>query len=542
MTLRKNRKYEEDEEEEVKGSRTQSKSTNQEDDIYLENILDIPKKSMPDFQELINLQRNNSGKYFLSKKRQEIDNLSAKYPCICMIGVTGHGKSSTGNTLTGIKDIFRVSCSSKSETFVCQGVVTNWFGNTKESQLIALDTPGLGDSEGRDTKHIANMVKSLKSIGYVNTFLIIINSQEPRFNEMLKQSIRLFEQMFGNEFFKNILICFTKFQYDQRTLNQRRKGKSSSEDQIKSEFVSRFQKDFKHTLESNQFVFIDNMVFADEEEDYEELEERKFKEAKNHIKNMTLNNPVFYCQDIKEAQKENDRIKQEMEEQKQKHEEEKSQILLESQKILKQEQDLNQKKQQQLQDTLNQEKLRFEKEKKEQAERDRIEKQQLKDEKEKLLKEERERSEREKLQLREELKYEQQKQQRLLEEQRSFSQYSMNSGYQQQSYRPQPDLSNLLDSLFMGSENSFSYNKPNLYQRQEPYYSQGSTNISQISNNKKAEMCREYQQLDKRVQKQADASFTQDGKVDHRVHRVFGMNVDGTVDRRTREYRDQHNR
>jgi predicted GTPase len=39
-----------------------------------------------------------------------------------------------------------------------------------------LDTPGLGDSEGRDGQHIAEMVEKLKERKYVNAFLIVFNS------------------------------------------------------------------------------------------------------------------------------------------------------------------------------------------------------------------------------------------------------------------------------------------------------------------------------------------------------------------------------
>ena len=50
---------------------------------------------------------------------------------------------------------------------------------------MIIDTPGLGDSKGRDTAHIAKMVFDLKSIGFVNTFLIVINSEDPRLSDYL---------------------------------------------------------------------------------------------------------------------------------------------------------------------------------------------------------------------------------------------------------------------------------------------------------------------------------------------------------------------
>lgn len=99
-----------------------------------------------------------------------------------MIGVTGHGKSSTANNIAG-RNYFKISNSTVSETAAVKGLVTTWYNERVQSPVMIIDTPGIGDSEGRDTEHIANIVNGLKQIGYVHTFLIVINSEEPRFNE-----------------------------------------------------------------------------------------------------------------------------------------------------------------------------------------------------------------------------------------------------------------------------------------------------------------------------------------------------------------------
>jgi hypothetical protein len=39
-----------------------------------------------------------------------------------------------------------------------------------------IDTPGTGDSRNLDTKHIGEMVVGLKNVGYVNAFLLVMNS------------------------------------------------------------------------------------------------------------------------------------------------------------------------------------------------------------------------------------------------------------------------------------------------------------------------------------------------------------------------------
>jgi predicted GTPase len=155
-------------------------------------------------------------------------NLMKKYASICLLGVTGHGKSFTANTLIG-GDYFKVSCHTESETSEVKGAVRNFRGVKSNPPVIVIDTPGIGDSKGRDTQHIAKMVFSLKRVGYVNTFLIAVNSEDPRMNDQLQQTLSLFQQMFGNDFFKNAIICFTKFGYDKKSETHRKKGLKNTE-------------------------------------------------------------------------------------------------------------------------------------------------------------------------------------------------------------------------------------------------------------------------------------------------------------------------
>ena len=49
----------------------------------------------------------------------------------------------------------------------------NWRGS--QTEVCFIDTPGLADTKGRDTKHIAEMVVKIKELKYVNAFLIVLN-------------------------------------------------------------------------------------------------------------------------------------------------------------------------------------------------------------------------------------------------------------------------------------------------------------------------------------------------------------------------------
>ena len=83
--------------------------------------------------------------------------IQRKYKSICFIGATGSGKSQSCNSVCGI-NYFEASASMNSHTYETKGILAHWFGDPKYEKIFILDTPGLGDSKGRDTKHIAEMV------------------------------------------------------------------------------------------------------------------------------------------------------------------------------------------------------------------------------------------------------------------------------------------------------------------------------------------------------------------------------------------------
>jgi predicted GTPase len=99
-----------------------------------------------------------------------------------MIGCTGTGKSTTANSICGAEH-FSVSGRTKSETSSFDVVITRWGNKRNEDPVIVIDTPGLNDSRNCDTKNIALMVDGLMEIGYVHTFAIVLNSQDPRLSE-----------------------------------------------------------------------------------------------------------------------------------------------------------------------------------------------------------------------------------------------------------------------------------------------------------------------------------------------------------------------
>ncbi len=66
-----------------------------------------------------------------------------------MIGSTGTGKSASCNSLCG-KDLFPSSAEAKSVTYLTTVLEAFWYGKKDGDKFWLIDTPGLGDSDGRD--------------------------------------------------------------------------------------------------------------------------------------------------------------------------------------------------------------------------------------------------------------------------------------------------------------------------------------------------------------------------------------------------------
>lgn len=76
--------------------------------------------------------------------------MAERLPRLCMIGSTGTGKSASCNSLCSLADKFHSSSEPSSVTFDTTLYDLHWFGSPDETMFTLIDTPGLGDSEGRD--------------------------------------------------------------------------------------------------------------------------------------------------------------------------------------------------------------------------------------------------------------------------------------------------------------------------------------------------------------------------------------------------------
>jgi len=147
-------------------------------------------------------------------------------PRIVIVGATGAGKSSLANAFLGCDPrsddcLFEVCSGSDSCTKQTTYGVGSWLGNGQNFTVV--DTPGFGDSNNDDDLLIEEMMDILANVvDHTDTFLLLFDGRETRFDASLQNMIQRMTTIFGHYWWDYLVIGVSFWPYDQDSIDERK--------------------------------------------------------------------------------------------------------------------------------------------------------------------------------------------------------------------------------------------------------------------------------------------------------------------------------
>ena len=203
--------------------------------------------------------------------------------------------ASTNSMLDPTRPVFGVGHGHESHTNETAWIAGKWLGDYagNSSCFTVVDTPGVGDVQGRDCEHGVVISGAVKNLNQIDVFVLIFKGTTSRFTQSLQKQLSFYEEMLGEDFWKRTIIEISYWRSRNGDKEERLEDRETDEGKLSHDLNMQLKKIFGLT-QTIPVYFVDPMYTSKRGEKNPE-EAEAFKNETEKLWNFTQSGDPYTC-------------------------------------------------------------------------------------------------------------------------------------------------------------------------------------------------------------------------------------------------------